>query len=49
MDHSRVVGTGGGWSYWRRLLDILPHSPEQRLSRDIGDQHLFQLNDPVFQ
>lgn len=49
MDRSRVMGAGGGWSSWRRLLDILPRPTEQRLSRDIGYQHLFQLNDPVFQ
>lgn len=48
MDGSRVMGTGGGRSYWRRLLDILPYSTEQPLSRDIGYQHFFQLNDPVF-
>lgn len=48
MDHSRVMGVGGGRSYWRRLLDILPGSTERGLSRDIGYQHLFELNNPVF-
>lgn len=49
MDCSRTMGTGGSRSYRRRLLDILSYSAKLRLGRDIGYQHLFQLNNPVLQ